>query len=244
MRAEAADEQLTRLTFGQHVQRQRVGPVGGDQAGEPVSAGDQGEAARCFGEQRPDLDGVVGIVEQDQHPPAGELAAVQVDLCLRIGRDARWRHTERIEQPADCHVRVGRWTGGVKPPQVEVELPIGEAVDHPVGPMHGQCGLTDAGGAGYRRDHYRRRASCGVKQRIELPQVLGAAGERSHVGRQLPGAGGAGGRGSGCRDKLRPFGVGKAQRVGQQQERVAARVAYLAGLQAADRACRQSRVPC
>ena len=38
------------------------------------------QAAGRAGQQRPDLLGVAGVVQHDQHPPAGEQAAVQRGL--------------------------------------------------------------------------------------------------------------------------------------------------------------------
>ena len=106
-RAEAAGQQLAAPRSA--VSRssvQRVGAVGGDQAGQLVAAGDHDQAARRAGQQRADLLGVAGVVQHDQHPPAGEQAAVQRRPArprpagIRCGR-----HAERVEEAAE---RLGR----------------------------------------------------------------------------------------------------------------------------------------
>src|SRR6266511_2326518 len=78
-RAEVAGEQLAGLGGGEQAERDRVGAVAGDQAGEPVAAGHQRQAAHGSRQQRADLFDVAGVVEHDQHPAPGEQAAIEVD---------------------------------------------------------------------------------------------------------------------------------------------------------------------
>ena len=40
------------------------------------------------------LAAVADVVQQDQHPPVGQQAAVQGGLGIRVGWDARRRHPE------------------------------------------------------------------------------------------------------------------------------------------------------
>jgi hypothetical protein len=61
-------------------------------AGSLVAAGDQDQAAGCAGQQRPDLRGVAGVVQDHQHPFAGQLAAVQRGLGVQVDRDPLRRH--------------------------------------------------------------------------------------------------------------------------------------------------------
>jgi hypothetical protein len=70
----------------------------GDQARQVVAAGDEYHGGGRAGQQRTHLGGVPGVVEQQQHPPAGELAAVQRGLRVRVGRDPRRRYAQRVEE--------------------------------------------------------------------------------------------------------------------------------------------------
>ena len=72
-----AGEQVTSLSGGEQVQGKRAGTFRGDQAHEVVAAGHDGQAPWRTRQQRPDLLGVSGIVEHDQHSAPGELAAIQ-----------------------------------------------------------------------------------------------------------------------------------------------------------------------
>src|SRR5207248_9055147 len=65
--AEPAGQQLAGLVDAEQVDEQRPGALDG-QTGELVAAGDQDQAGRCTGQQRPDLLGVAGVVEQYQYP--------------------------------------------------------------------------------------------------------------------------------------------------------------------------------
>ena len=77
------------------------GAVAGDKPAELVPAGDQHEAAGPSGQQRADLVRVAGVVQQDQHPLAGERAPVQRGGLVDVERDvARW-DTERVQEPRE-----------------------------------------------------------------------------------------------------------------------------------------------
>ena len=135
---------------------QRVGAVGGDQAGELVAAGDQHQAAGRAGQQRADLVGVAGVVQHDR-ASAGRPAGCGTARPGRPGRPgcaaggtSRASRNPRTASAGSITVPVG-----VEAAQVDVQLPVGEPVGDPVGPVHGQGGLADPGGAGDRRDHHR-----------------------------------------------------------------------------------------
>lgn len=148
--ADAVGQQVAGFVRGQKVQRQRMGGLGGDQAGQPIAAGDQDEAAGGAGQERPDLVGVPGVVQHEKHGLVGQVGAVQVGLCAGVGRDPLRRYLDGVQEPADrlgcCHHGAGR----VEATQVEVELSIGEPVPHAVGPVHRQGGLAHPGGARHR----------------------------------------------------------------------------------------------
>jgi len=54
--------------------------------------------------------------------------------------------------------------------QVHVELAVGKAIDDPMRPVHGQCGLAHPGGAGQCHDTDPRRP---LEQVVELDQLIG-----------------------------------------------------------------------
>ena len=64
VRAETAAQEVGGFSGGQQVEAQRVGAVAGDEAGELVAARDDHQAAAGTGQQRTDLSGVVGVVQQ------------------------------------------------------------------------------------------------------------------------------------------------------------------------------------
>ena len=184
-RPEPVAQQPPGLVAAEQVQRDRVRTLGGDQAGELVAAGDDDRAPGCAGQQRPDLLGVAGVVRDDQYPPAGEQAAVHVDLRGQLGRYPRRRATECLQEHPQRLARLHRRPGRVEAAQVDVELAVREPVPHLVCPVHGERGLTHPGGTGDRRDHDRGRLPAGgVQQRVKLCQLVGPAGEPPHVQRQ------------------------------------------------------------
>lgn len=58
-------------------ERHRPGRVGGDEAAEPVAAGDQGGAVVAARQQGPDLLGGARVVEDDEQSAAGGQGAEQ-----------------------------------------------------------------------------------------------------------------------------------------------------------------------
>ena len=93
---------------------------------EPVAAGDDDHGRRAAGQQRTHLIGVAGVVQQNQHAPARQQAAVQGNLRLRIHRHALRGHTEDLEEYTH---RLGRMTSpdrpGSKPRRSTYNCPSG-----------------------------------------------------------------------------------------------------------------------
>ena len=58
-----------RLVIVEHVE---VDQLGAGQVGHPAAGRDQHRAGRGAGQQRPDLGGVTGVVEHDEHPAPGQ----------------------------------------------------------------------------------------------------------------------------------------------------------------------------
>ena len=105
---ETLGQQLVSLSRAEQVQRHRMRAFRGDQAGELVAAGDQDQTGQAAGQQRTDLLGVAGVVQDDQHPPVRQQAAIQVLLGFGCGRDLAGRHPQRVKEPADCVRRCDR----------------------------------------------------------------------------------------------------------------------------------------
>jgi hypothetical protein len=140
---------------------------GGNQAGELAAAGDQSEAGGADRQQRAHLLLVIGVVQQHEHAPLGQQAAVQAHLSLQTGRNPLRRDPECVKEAADGLLWIERRSGGVESPQVHVQLPVGEAVGDPASPVHGQGGLANPGGPADRADR-RDAARLGrlVKQSV------------------------------------------------------------------------------
>ncbi len=232
--AEPCGQEPVRLLGGQHGQHARPGVVGGDQPAQVVAAGHDHQAPRRTGQQRPDVRGVAGVVQHQQHPPVGEQRAVQRDLRLVVARHVARGHAERVEEPAHGVGGVQHRAAGVETPQVHVELPVGEAVGDAVRPPHRDGRLADARRAGQRGDHHRV-APLG-QQRVQFGELVVAAGEARQVGGQLPGDEHGGLRGRGCRRRREDLLVQVAQ--------LRARVhAELVGQPAADLVVVPQRLP-
>ncbi|OLE23822.1 MAG: hypothetical protein AUG49_15030 [Catenulispora sp. 13_1_20CM_3_70_7] len=176
------------LLLTKRIQRDRHGPVERDQPRQPHPAGDQHQAAGRAGQQRAHLLGVAGVVQQHQHPPGGQVRAVQRRLLVPVQRDLPGRHAERGEESVDGGRRRERRIAGSGATQVHVQLAVGEAVGVPVGPVHGQGRLADTRRAVDGRDH-RRTADVGLGgQQCGQGRQLGRpADEVPDRGRQLPG---------------------------------------------------------
>ena len=124
----------------------------GDQPGERVAAGHHVHAAGLAGQQGPHLLGGAGVVQHDQHPPAGQQAAGSGRRARRSPAGMSWPVTPEGPQERGQRVGGGQRLGGVVAAQVHVELPVGEPVGGLVRPVQGQGGLADPGGAADRRD--------------------------------------------------------------------------------------------
>jgi len=183
--AEAAGQQLPGLLRGEDVEADRPRAVSGDQAGQPAAAGHQHQAAGRTGQQRPYLPGVTGVIQQHQHPPPGQHAAVQRRLGVQARRDAGRRHVQRVEEPAYGLGRGHHLPARAGPAQVHVQLPVREPVGHLVRPVHRQRRLAHPRRTGDHRDHHdplTRHRVTGLQRRRErlgqAAQLRRPAGER------------------------------------------------------------------
>jgi hypothetical protein len=182
---EAPGQQLPCLRCGHDVQVHGQRALRRHQAGQLAAAGHQHQAARRARQQRADLLGVGGIVEQHQHPAARQQRPVQPLLVGQGGRDPRRRDAQRAQEAVQRGLRRHRLAARREAPQVDVELAVRELAGHLVRPVHGERGLPDAGGSGDGGDHHRPAARVTelAGQRVQL----GAPpGELRRGGGQLP----------------------------------------------------------
>ena len=98
--ADGHGEQGARLVLGENVEGHGDGAVTGDQSGQPVPGGDQGETATAAGQQRPNLLRAVRVVQEHEQTPAGEQTAVEAAGLVDLRRDLLGRHPERTEKAA------------------------------------------------------------------------------------------------------------------------------------------------
>jgi hypothetical protein len=187
LRAEVPDQRLVRLLRRERVQVEHVRAVRSGQRAEPVTTRHQHGAPRPARQQRRDLARVARVVGQDQHPAVGQQAAVQPDLRVRLDRDRRGGHPQRLEKPAHRRGRGERRPRGVEPAQVDVELAVRKAVQVPVRPLQRQPGLADPARPADRGDH-QCAAVPGllVHRRAQPRQLALPAREQPGRGGQLP----------------------------------------------------------
>jgi hypothetical protein len=181
--AEELPQQAHGLRLGQRADRDRHGAAAGEQAGEPAAAGDQYQAAGCAGQQRPDLGGGPGIVQQDDHLPASQQRPVKTSGLVLIGGDVIGCCSQGAQEPAQRLGRRHRSDVGV-PVQVHMQLPLRKTVRDLVGPVHRQRRLPRACRPGDDGDGGCRRARPG-QQSSQLAQLGGAAGEVTGASRKL-----------------------------------------------------------
>lgn len=184
------------LLAGEHAERDGGGAVQADQADEPVAAGDDGEAVRRGGQERPDLLGVARVVEHDEDAAARQHGAVEVGLVLDVAGQVVVVDAESAQGLPEGGPRPGLGREGVEAAQVEVEAAVGEAVGDPVGPLERQGGLADPAHAADDGEPGPARAL--LQGRVEPLEFALAAGE----------AGGGGLERERDRGRPRPRGLG------------------------------------
>jgi len=150
----------------------------GDQPAQTVPAGDHHQAAGAAGQQRPHLLHAARVVQHHEQAPVGQQRAVQPGGLLQLRGDLLGRHAQRVEEPGERLDRPQQ-RGRRVAAQVDVQLPVAEALADPVGPIHRQRGLADPGAPRHRGDGHRAGFLAGRGQdRVEVGQFPGSAGER------------------------------------------------------------------
>ena len=120
------------------------------QVGQPVAGGHEHRAGRAARQQRPDLRGVPGVVQQHQHPrPVSRVRSSAARSSSLTG--IRVPSTPRSRRNL-ASTSAGASGCGPAPEQVHVELAVGELRAQPVRGVHGQGGLAQPAGAGHHAD--------------------------------------------------------------------------------------------
>ncbi len=183
---DGAPEQVDGLVGGEHVH----GDADRARHGQAAAAGDQHQAVRPVGQQRPDLVGVRGVVQHHERAQPGQPLPVEGGAPVEVVGDPLARHAEQPEEPVEHGGRVGGRLGqvGVEAAQVDEQHLVPRAVaGQDVTRVDREAGLADPGHA---LDHGDPgRAAVAVRQCREAVQLGGAAGELGQVvGQRVLGA--------------------------------------------------------
>jgi hypothetical protein len=180
--ADDCGQQGDRVVLVQHVQRH---DVRGLKIDESPSAGDQGQALRGSRQQRPNLRGVSGVVQQDEHRAGRQFRPPARGAGVQVGGDLLARHTQRPQQRVQRRRRRNRRLARGVAVQVDEQLGVGIAFSKPVCGMHGQGRLANAGHPIERLDDYRRRPTGRHAGGQQFGQLGSAAGEVGDVTGQV-----------------------------------------------------------
>lgn len=180
-------EEVHRLGGAEGAHGQAPRPLVGDEPGEAVSAGHQDHRGGGPGQQGADLGGGGRVVQNDQDAAVGQQGPVQGRPALRVRGHRVTGYPQGAQEAVQDLPRIGRRRDPV-PAQVHVKLPSGEPVAHQVGPVQGERGLADPGGAGDEVDG-RALWAVLVQESVEGFQFADPVHEPVDVGGQLPGAG-------------------------------------------------------
>jgi hypothetical protein len=179
--AQELAQQAHRLRLGQRADGDRRGAAAGQQAGQPAPAGDQHQAARRPGQQRPELTRRPRIIQHDQQPLASQQRPVQRGRLVLIKGDPLGRRPQGAQESPQRLHRVHRLARGMTP-QVHEQLPVGKAASDLVCPVHGQSRLPGSGRPG---DHHDRGPGVSGTDRVQAFEVFPPADEARGAGRQL-----------------------------------------------------------
>ena len=178
-------EQRRRLSRGEDIEADHRGVF---QRGQPAAAGDQHQAARGAGQQRPDLFMAGRVIEQQQDLLARHLVTPAPGPGLQPRRDLRRGHPRGQQQARQRIGRVDRPLAHRVGVQRQEKLPIGEARRQPVRCVHREGGLADPGHPVDGVDlHHAAVVRRGGQCPHQLCELGLAAGEGGDVTRQGPG---------------------------------------------------------
>src|SRR6266568_6868313 len=121
-------------------------------------AGDQHPGAWAAGQQRADLGLAGGVIQDHQHAPTGQAAAVQGRAFFHVAGDGTAVDPQGAQKPAEDLRRVQRQhTPGAGPTEPRIQLPVREIGCELVSDVDSERALADAGLASDGGDHYRGR---------------------------------------------------------------------------------------
>ena len=186
--ADQRPQQADRVRRRQQVQVQAGGAVPGHQPGQRIAAGHHHRAGRAAGQQRPDLLRRSGVVQHDQHPPAGQQAAVPGGALVlsRPGCPGRARPGRAGTRPARRrrasagrgHSRAGSRTAarrGTAPATWCAQCTASAVLPTPAVPPIAL--ITTVPGI---------RSPDSSSSAVRVSQFMRPAGEMPHRGRQFP----------------------------------------------------------
>nr|BFE85661.1 hypothetical protein GCM10020093_082620 [Planobispora longispora] len=183
--ADDAAEHGDGVRRGEDVHGQGAGAV---QIGEPAPAGDQGEAPGRAGEQVPHVLGVGRVVEDQQHPAAGEFRAPERGPPGQVGGDAVGGDADLAQQDLQRRDRVERPLAHRVGAEIDEQPAVGIAAGEPVSGVDRQRRLADAGHPVDRVDH---SLAGPAGQMVELAVAAGevgeVVGEERHLSHRCPG---------------------------------------------------------
>lgn len=116
------------------------------------AARDERGAAFRAGEQRADLGGVAGVVQEDQDAAAVERGTVERRAFFQGVGDRRVGRAERAQERAEDRLRFRRARAGAL--KVDVQLAVGEGRAGGVGHVDGERRLSYAADSGHRRHRH------------------------------------------------------------------------------------------
>jgi hypothetical protein len=161
-------------------QRERASALGGDQAQQPVAAGDDHPSRVAPRKERPDLLRVPGIVQDDEDSPVGDQAPVETNLLGQAHWDPVRRYGQGVQEDPDRLTWLHRRRRGLEAAQIDVELAVRERRSHSMGPVDRQRGLAHPSCAGHRADHDRRRLAVLGQEQIKAGDLSLPPNERRH----------------------------------------------------------------
>jgi len=164
-----------------------------------------------------------GIVEHHEHAPPGQQGPVARRPLVHSGRNAVGLHSERVQEPTQGIDR-GHRLASAEPPEIDVELPVGEVGRPTVRPVHGERGLAHASATADRRDGQARLLAGRGGDPVQLRQLGPSSHEPGHGRRKLAGnpLARAGGR-LGRRGAVRPTELLDPVPGGRQRSQLGAR---------------------
>src|SRR6185437_2930853 len=105
-----------------------MGALGGDEADQQVTAGDEHQRARGARQEGPHLLGITRVVQHDEHSSTSDEASIERRLFIWFGRSPLGWYAEGFEETPYHLGRLQRRMPWIVSAQVHVQLAIVKAV--------------------------------------------------------------------------------------------------------------------